>query len=539
MSALATIAVDRGLTVAMPDGIRLATDVFRPAGPGRHPVVLLRTPYDRGQAAAFGLQINALHLVDAGFVVVTQDVRGRFASEGRFEPFRAEAADGVATIEWAAEQPWSDGAVAMAGMSYCGYAQVLAARRRPDALRAWIPAFCPLDARSQWIYDGDAFQLAFNLAWSLASIAAPDRRTADASSVLDALDAWPETVRRDPAEQRELLATPAGSVWGDWLARRDDERWWSESAAAVRVSTTPPRLSWAAGSTSSTAGRSRSTQSSRPGEPTTANLLMGPWDHSPLPLSSASGDSEFGWRAIVDLPALTLSWLDHALRGGPAPLPRMARTFATGADTWLDWDVWPPAAESLTLWAAPGGRLVQGLPPAPGADRVTTDADDPAPAMGGRMYSRPRHVRPGQMDQRARAGRPDVVAYAAEAAATDTLLAGPVRAEVWTTSSRAGPADVVVTLVDVAPDGCASNVAEGVARHSLHADEPLCARIDLGHVAHVVRRGHRLRLDVAAAAFPRVDRAPAHGRSERAFLHGGSSRLSAVPAGRVAAVAGH
>ena len=511
----------------MPDGIRLATDVFRPAGPGRHPVVLLRTPYDRGQAAAFGLQINALHLVDAGFVVVTQDVRGRFASEGRFEPFRAEAADGVATIEWAAR-------AAMVGRrGRDGGHELLrlcaGPRCPPPAGRAASvdPRVLSLDARSQWIYDGDAFQLAFNLAWSLASIAAPDRRTADASSVLDALDAWPETVRRDPAEQRELLATPAGSVWGDWLARRDDERWWSEfsgrgagqhDAAALVVG------GWfdifhrgsIALHAELAAGRAQ-----------TANLLMGPWDHSPLPLSSASGDSEFGWRAIVDLPALTLSWLDHALRGGPAPLPRTARTFATGADTWLDWDVWPPAAESLALWAAPGGRLVQGLPPAPGADRVTTDADDPAPAMGGRMYSRPRHVRPGQMDQRARAGRPDVVAYAAEAAAIDTLLAGPVRAEVWTTSSRAGPADVVVTLVDVAPDGRASNVAEGVARHSLHADEPLCAKIDLGHVAHVVRRGHRLRLDVAAAAFPRVDRAPAHGRSERAFLHGGShgSRL--------------
>ena len=181
------------------------------------------------------------------------------------------------------------------------------------------------------------------------------------------------------------IGCPAGTTTGGG----------GRSAAAVRASTTPRRLSWAAGSTSSTAGRSRSTQSSRPAGPRPRICLIGPWDHSPLPLSSASGDSEFGWRAIVDLPALTLSWLDHALRGGPAPLLRTARTFATGADTWLDWDVWPPAAESLALWAAPGGRLVAGPPPAPGADRFIADADDPAPAMGGRLYSRPRHLRPG------------------------------------------------------------------------------------------------------------------------------------------------
>ena len=207
-----TISVDRDVRVTMPDGIRLAADVFRPAGGGRHPVVVLRTPYDRGGAAAFGLQINALRLAEAGYAVVTQDVRGRFGSEGDFEPFRAEAADGVATIHWAAEQPWSTGVVAMAGMSYCGYAQVLAARERPEPLRAWIPAFCPLDARTEWVHEGGAFSLAFNLALSLASFAGPDRRTERPADVLAALDDWEASVRRGADDQPALLSTPAAGA---------------------------------------------------------------------------------------------------------------------------------------------------------------------------------------------------------------------------------------------------------------------------------------------------------------------------------------
>lgn len=509
----------------MPDGVRLASDVFRPIGNGRHPVVLLRTPYDRGHAAAFGLQVNALRMAEAGYVVVTQDVRGRFESEGEFEPFRSERSDGRASIYWAAEQPWSNGIVAMAGMSYCGYAQVLAARERPEPLRAVIPAFCPLDVRTEWIYEGDAFQLGFNVAWALASIAAPDRRTADPASVLGVLDDWDQSIRRDIHDQPELLATPAGAAYGSWVSRRDDSDWWSEvsgrgagahDAAALVVGgwfdvfhrgTLALHLELAAGRASP------------------VQLVLGPWDHSPLPLASSSGDSEFGWRAIVDLPALSLQWLDHVLRDGPAPLGRPARTFVTGANQWVDWDAWPPPAEVEILYTAPSGRL-SAAAPSPAFDRFLANAADPAPSVGGRTYPRPRQMRAGQVDQAARSRRADVLGFSNAPADRDRLIAGPVRAEIWssvadgTTASRA---DVAATLVDVAPGGLALNVAEGVKRRDGVGDEPVCFEVDLGHVAHVVRPGHRLRLDLAGAAFPRVDRAPDRGLWERTIRHGGDT----------------
>lgn len=540
-----TISVDRNVRVAMPDGVRLAADVFRPAGGGRHPVVLLRTPYDRSGAAAFGLQLNALHLVDAGYVVVTQDVRGRFGSEGEFEPFRSEAADGVATIHWAAEQPWSSGVVAMAGMSYCGYAQVLAARERPEPLRAWIPAFCPLDARTEWVDEGGASNLAFNLALSLASFAAPDRRTEDPAAVLDTLDDWQASVRRGADEQPELLATAAGrSAYGAWREHQGDPGWWaplSGRGAGAHNATALVVGGWfdifhhgtMALHAELAAGRARST-----------HLLLGPWDHSPLPLSSGSGDSEFGWRAIVDLPALSMAWLDHVLRDGPSPLARAARTFATGANYWLDWDSWPPPdVEVQVLSTAPDGSLT-AVAPAPGMSRFRFDAADPTPNVGGRTYPRPRQMRPGQMDQGRRSARPDVLGFAAEPASRDLLIAGLVRAEIWSGAaadatsvapggSAAGAADIAATLVDVAPDGRALNIAEGVRRRRDVGAEPVCFEVDLGHVAHVVRRGHRLRLDIAAAAFPRVNHVPQRGSVERTIAHGG-----ATPSGIILPIVG-
>ena len=514
-----TISVDRHVWVPMPDGIRLATDVFRPSGGGRCPVVLLRTPYDRGQAAAFGLQINALRLAEAGYAVVTQDVRGRFASEGVFEPFRSEALDGAASVGWAAEQPWSNGIVAMAGMSYGGYAQVLTARERPEALRAWIPAFCPLDARTEWIYDGEAFQLAFNLAWSLASLAAQDRRTADPAAVLAALDDWDRTVRRDVGDQPELSGTPIGAIYHAWLERRADEAWWLEvsgrgagehDAAALVVGGWFDVFHRGTMSLYAelSAGRASST-----------HLVLGPWDHSPLPLGSGSGDVEFGSRAIVDLPLLSLRWLDHVLRDGPSPLERHARTFVTGANDWFDWDAWPPPAKVDVLYTATGGRLLREAPAA-ATDRFRVDPADPAPSVGGRVYPRPRQTRSGQLDQDQRSRRADVLAFAAAPAAREVLIAGPVRAEVWSAATVEGTGDVAATLVDVAPNGRALNIAEGVTRRSGLGSDAICFEIELGHVAHVLRPGHRIRLDIAGAAFPRVDRVPDHGVCERSVLHG-------------------
>jgi putative CocE/NonD family hydrolase len=189
-----SVTIDYDLDVPMRDGVTLKADVFRPAGGDKWPVVIIRTPYDRQLGSSFGMQMNAVQLAAAGYAVVVQDVRGRFASEGDFTPFLHEGQDGVDSIAWCAEQLWSTGRVGSTGSSYVGFVQVLAAKECPDALKAWVPGVTTIDARTGWVYEGDALCLGFDLSWGL-SLMSSDPRTQDPGSILDALENWPETSR--------------------------------------------------------------------------------------------------------------------------------------------------------------------------------------------------------------------------------------------------------------------------------------------------------------------------------------------------------
>jgi len=530
---MSSLTVDRGVTVTMPDGIRLAADVYRPAGPGRHPVVLLRTPYDRGHAAAFGLQLNAVALASAGYVAVIGDVRGRFGSEGEFDPFTGEAVDGVRTIEWAAEQPWSNGVVAMAGMSYCGYVQVLAARERPDALRAWIPAFCPVDVREDWIYDGDAFRLAFDLSLMVGTLAPMDARIADPTPFRAAFTDWDRTLQRPPDGHPELAGTALGRHYRDWLERADDAGWWADRSGRGAGAHDAPVLvigGWYDLFGHGTFALHEELQQG----PAAASLLVGPWDHSPLPLRSGSGDLDFGPAAAVDLPGTQLRWLDHVLRDGPSPLADAVRVFVTGLDRWLDLPAWPPEHRVETWHPSPDGRLAESAPSHATTCGFAVDAADPTPTVGGRLFARPTTFRAGPLDQSRRQARPDVLAFDGPRVDRELLLAGPVRATIVSGSSSP-TADIVLTLSDVRPDGRVLPIADGVRRrHGLGID-PAAFEVDLGHVAHALRPGHRLRLDIAGASFPAIDRQPPTGTARRTVVLGGATpshlRLPVVTGG--------
>jgi putative CocE/NonD family hydrolase len=131
------ISVDGNIAVAMRDGLKLYADVYRPVDAGKFPVLVVRTPYGKQRE---GIHENLIGFARRGYVVVVQDVRGRFESEGRWDPFRYEAEDGADTVEWAAKQPWSNGKVGMQGGSYLGNVQWQAAAQAPPSLVAIFPA---------------------------------------------------------------------------------------------------------------------------------------------------------------------------------------------------------------------------------------------------------------------------------------------------------------------------------------------------------------------------------------------------------------
>ena len=131
------IRVDSNVAVVMRDGVRLYADVYRPVDPGKFPVLIVRTPYGKQRD---GIHANLIGFAQRGYAVAAQDVRGRFESEGIWDPFRHEAQDGYDTVEWAAKQPWSNGKAGMHGGSYLGNVQWQAAAQTPPSLVAIFPA---------------------------------------------------------------------------------------------------------------------------------------------------------------------------------------------------------------------------------------------------------------------------------------------------------------------------------------------------------------------------------------------------------------
>src|SRR5579872_2622015 len=189
------IEIDVDVAVPMRDGTALIADVFRPRAEGRYPTVLVRTPYDKRLAPAsltnYGFDVLAA--ARAGYVVVIQDVRGTFASEGRLQHFHDERRDGAASIAWVASQSWSNGSIGMAGASYLGATQLLAALAAPPALKAIAPTITGCDPYG-WLYQGGAFQLAFALSWAVgmanADLTRRERRgdnTTDDRAILEEL----------------------------------------------------------------------------------------------------------------------------------------------------------------------------------------------------------------------------------------------------------------------------------------------------------------------------------------------------------------
>ncbi|MFN9458463.1 MAG: CocE/NonD family hydrolase, partial [Acidobacteriota bacterium] len=156
------IRIDGHMAVPMRDGVKLYADVYRPRREGRFPVIVTRTPY--------GVQRDGMHeavmrFAQHGYAVVVQDTRGRYESEGAWDPFRNEANDGYDTVEWAARQPWANGKVGMHGGSYLGHVQWQAATMAPPHLTAIFPVLASTSIYHNTFFHGGAFKLALAFGW--------------------------------------------------------------------------------------------------------------------------------------------------------------------------------------------------------------------------------------------------------------------------------------------------------------------------------------------------------------------------------------
>ena len=215
------VTVERNIAAKMRDGVTLRADIYRPKTDGKFPVLLTRTPYDKAGAVGFGLQAAA-----RGYVVIAQDVRGRFASEGDWYPFKYESQDGYDTVEWAAALPFSNGKVGMFGGSYVGATQFLAAIAAPPHLEGICPNITASNYHDGWTYQGGAFEQWFNESWTTGLAMNTMRRRLEKSG--DALGGS----RVLPLTSYPVVEAPSpagvASYFTDWLAHPDFDAYWKQ-----------------------------------------------------------------------------------------------------------------------------------------------------------------------------------------------------------------------------------------------------------------------------------------------------------------------
>ena len=532
----AAVIVERDVWIPMRDGVAMQADVWRPASEGRYPALLQRTPYNR--ADSFAVVVNAgiepLRAVAEGFVVVISDTRGRFGSQGRFDPFRTEAADGYDTVQWLAGQPYCNGRVGMYGASYFAATQLLAATAGPPALKAIAPQVTASDYHDTWVYSGGALQLGFTLYWVLGLAAAElVRRQAEGEALeaeaveLAALigDPW-RAFRSRPLTGIAALRTllPA---WNDWLAHPSRDAFWG----AISIADRHPALRLPAlhiggwfdvflrGTVANFEGMSRAGAQQR--------LIIGPWAHAVC--YDALGEVDYGPAAAaasLDLTRVQLDWFAAHLADAPARQDAPAVSiFVMGDNVWRSEESWPPARARVERFYLHGtGEGAGRLSTAPSGEDAqfstfSYDPLDPVPTLGGATFLPGLFVghHAGQRDQRVVEQRADVLTFTGDALMAEVELCGPV-AVVLYACTDAADTDWTAKLVDVHRDGRALNICDGIvrARHRqaggpeqlIPAGQVAEFRIDLGDTSVVLPAGHALRVEISSSNFPRFDAHP-------------------------------
>lgn len=542
------VVIEKDVPVPMRDGIVLRADVFRPAAPGKYPVILQRTPYNKNLTTLGMLMLDVIRTASEGYAVVIQDTRGRYASEGTFYVFRDEILDGYDTVEWCAVQPWSNGSVGMYGASYVGATQWLAALSRPPHLKAIFPLITASDYHEGWTYQGGAFALGFNESWTMAFLA-PDTAMRLAKSKPELGDTLGELLRgiddmcywfRHLPLKNFPLFGEAASYFYDWVAHPDDDEYWAQWNIEARHAAVPvPACNvggwydiFLGGTIRNYLGmRERgATPEARQGQ----KLIIGPWHHT-LPLNNVVGEVNYGLSTTalsVDLDGLHLKWFDYWLKGKQNGLLEEppVRIFVMGENRWRAENEWPLTRATYTKYYFHSSGKANGLrgdgllspepPRSEPADVYVADPRNPVPTRGGGLCCWPAAVPGGAFDQRPIEERADVLVYTTPVLEHDVEVTGPVVVNLYAATSAADT-DFTAKLVDVHPDGYARNLTDGIIRARyresktrgtlLKPGEVYEYTIDVWATSNVFKAGHRIRVEIASSNFPRFDRNPQTG----------------------------
>jgi uncharacterized protein len=538
------VVIERNVPATMRDGATLYADVWRPDSAGKFPLLMTRTPYDKNQPRNSTIAgVDPVRAVGEGYIVVYQDVRGRFTSEGEWA-FEREFDDGYDSVEWGAQLPYCDGNVGMFGVSYLGFTQWMAAISKPPHLKAIFPMQMAAGIRD-FLYQGNAFCLGSALYWGAGQTADALMRRAGAGedirasmmALLGIVDSMPQAFERLP-----LLDNPGVSdnlpAYREWLLHAEDADYWNAKSYGDRLNSVdipvfhlgswhdvyPGSVPELFAAMCERGGSEKTRRSQR--------LLMGPWTHGQM-ASDIIGDLYMGLGAtapLIDLAGLHLRWFDHWLKGKNTGLmdEPPVRIYVMGDNKWRSEQEWPLARSVWTNFYLHGGGHANGSlgdgsldtnapVVAEPCDVYVYDPRNPVPTIGGPTVLPGTGIgaNAGPKEQARVESRADVLVYSTTPLVQEIEVTGPLTATLFAASS-APDTDWTVKLVDVHPDGRAYSLADGIIRARyrnggeravpLEPGRVYEYKIDLQTTSNVFKVGHRIRLQVSSSNFPRFSR---------------------------------
>lgn len=510
------------VSVRMRDGVVLVADVYRPEAPGKYPVLLTRTPYNRRDPR------TGIFLASHGYVVIQQDTRGRFDSGGEFYPFRHEAQDGYDTIQWAAALPYSNGLVGMYGGSYVGATQMLAASAVPPNLVAIFPYVTASEYYEGWTYQSGALAQWFASSWT-SGLAVDTARRKVVSRQRD----WVQTL---PVDDTPLVGLPGladlAAYFRDWIQHETNDSYWREIKVSDHYGRMKVKALHAGGwhdlflkgsiTNFMEMRKGAASAEAREGQ----RLLVGPWAHAATSREGKIGDVAFGAGAVIDMNRTILEWSDFALKGvqnrhaAGAPV----RIFVMGRNEWRDEQEFPLARTRPTRYyigsdkaansVSGDGRLGTAGSARAGTDTFEYDPANPVPTVGGRLCCGDA-LPPGPFDQRSIENRADVLVFSTPPLDREIEVTGFIRLELFA-ASTAVDTDFTAILADVGPDGYARFLTDGIVRaryrnstekaELIRPGEIYKYNMDLWATSNVFKTGHRIRLYISSSNFPRFNR---------------------------------
>jgi len=516
------VEVRTEVKIPMRDGVELSANIFLPKVEGKYPVILIRSPYGKGNEK----NADGLFYAGRGYVVVSQDCRGKGSSQGVWEPFANERSDGVDTQKWLLEQPWCNGSIGTAGGSYVGFTQWISAPNAGDHLKAMFPVVPLVDTYGDGVYIDGALNLALMMGWG-SMVALPAGEVAamftwkeqdwDKAFRTLPLSEWDSALGRKVQYLRDWIAHPHFNEY--WAARGIRNQWQDITVPICAVGGWYDIFSRSViEHVNAVRAKSGSLEARKH-----QHLVMGPWAHG-ISQDGKVGDLNFGKESLIDLRDLQTKWFDYWLKGektGAGTWPAF-RIFVMGSNKWRDEQQWPLERTEYTPYyfhsegaantAEGDGKLSTAKPGAEPGDEFVYDPNNPVPTAGGcNLVGCPA----GPRDQSEVEKRNDVLVFTSEALKTELEVTGPVKVVLYA-SSTAKDTDFTAKLLDVHPDGRPFNLCDGIVRASRRdsKSEPSLIEpgkvyryeIDLWVTSNAFLPGHKIRVEVSSSNFPRFDR---------------------------------